>query len=145
MPRSSAGRKPGDPLGTLIFGELARLRRDRDKETGSLVAEARALYPGNHLLLFLEARLHTDEGRYAQALELYDRLRAVDRSVLPDTGPSYDEAILGVRAHKGRGPCFMLLERYAEAAPAYGDAERWAPDDPSLRPKRHLALARAGR
>jgi tetratricopeptide (TPR) repeat protein len=77
-----------DPLGTLVFAELVRLRRDRGQESAELLAEGRRLYPKNYVLLFLETSLDTDEGRYHEALSIYDQLLVVDKSVLPDAGPS---------------------------------------------------------
>ncbi|MGI9658839.1 MAG: glycosyltransferase [Gaiellaceae bacterium] len=135
------GRK--DPIGCLVFGELVRLRRDLGKDASGLLEEARSRYPGNYLLLFHEGRLRVDEARYAEALDVFDRLLAVDQTVLADEGPSYDQAIFGVLSHEARALCLMGLERYDEAAEAYASAEECAPDDPSLPVKQQLARARA--
>ena len=132
-----------DPVGSLVFGELVRIRRDHGFETSDLLIEARERYPENQLLRFHEARRLLDEDRYEQALPLFDELLAVDLDALPDAGPAYDEQLFGSFAHEGRALCLMRLERYEEAAEAYGRAELCAPDDPSYRPKRELARARA--
>ena len=89
--------------------------------------------------------MRIDNERYEAALPIFDRLLALDQSALADAGLSYGVAIFGSLAHESRAICLMRLERYEEAATAYEDAERCAPNDPSLAPKRQLALARARR
>ncbi len=134
-----------DPVGSLVFGELVRIRRDHGVERADLVAEARRRYPENYLLLFHEGRLRLDEGRFEEALPLFDQLLSVDLAALPDAGPAYDELLFGSLAHESRALCLMRLERFEEAADAYVQAERCQPDDPSYRAKLELARARARR
>jgi tetratricopeptide (TPR) repeat protein len=69
----------------------------------------------------------------------------VDTSRLPDAGPAYDERLFGEIAHDARGLCLFQMGRYRDAAAAYAEAERSAPDDPTYGVKRQLALARARR
>ena len=140
-----ARTRPFDPLGSLAVADLIRLRQLRGEDVGELVREARTLFPGNWLIVFLEARYLVGVGRFEEAIERFDRLLAVDLTALPDDGPAYDERIFGTFAQEGRGYCFFKLERYAEAAGAYDDAARLAPDDPSFALKRRVAAARASR
>jgi tetratricopeptide (TPR) repeat protein len=140
-----ARRRPGDPLGVLVFVDLVRGCRDRGEDVTELVAEARGRYPSNKLLWWVQAAAHASNGRYFESLELLDQLLAVDVSGLPDEGPAYDERIFGEYAHEARGLCLFRLGRYAEAAEAYGRASAIDPSNLAYRAKRHVALGRVER
>lgn len=129
----------GDPLGSLVFADLVRIRHMRGEDVHGLLDEARARYPDNWLIVFLEGRRLVDRKEYEAALGRFDALLAVDVSALPDAGPSYDARIFGALAHDARGICLFRLRRFAEAAEAWEQATRAAPDDPSLPVKRDLA------
>ncbi len=139
-----ARRRPFDPLGVLVFTDLVRLRRGFGENVTSLLDEARARYPSNKLLWWVDAAARISEGRYEESLKLLDRLLRVDLSALPDEGPAYDRGIFMEFAHEARGICLFRLGRYAEAAEAYGRALRFDPDNLQYRAKRHVALGRAG-
>ncbi len=136
---------PGDPLGVLVFVDLVRVCSDQGEDVTELLAEALGRYPNNKLLWWIQAAEHASHGRYDEALELLDRLLAVDVSVLPDEGPAYDRRIFGEFAHEARGLCLFRLGRYAEAAEAYGQASDIDPANLAYRAKRHAALGRAAR
>lgn len=138
-----ARQRPDDQLGVLAFCDLIRLRRDRGEDVGELLAEARALYPDNKLLWWIEASVRMSEGRHDDALVILDRLLAVDLSALPAEGPAYDARIFGEFTHEARGACLFRLGRYAEAADAYGAALRGDPGNLRYRSKWTLAHARA--
>ncbi len=138
-----ARARPDDPLGSLAVAELLRLRHLRGEDVGELVAEARRLYPENFHILFLEARYLVDHDRYDDALARFDELLAVDTRKLPDLGPAYDERIFGTLALEGRAFCLFQLGRFAEAATAYDEAARIAPDDSSFALKRRVAQGKA--
>ena len=141
-----AGSKPFiDPCGVLAYGELIGIRNGRGEDVTGLLAEARGRYPGNCLLVWLEARALTDSRRHEEAIAALDWLLAVDVARLPDEGPAYDERIFGELAHEGRGLCLFRLGRYDEAAAAYAAAARSAPGEPAYPVKRDLAMARARR
>ena len=140
-----ARRRPGDPLGVLVFVDLVRARRDRGEDVTELLAEARARYPANKLVWWVQAAADTSRGRYLEALEQLDRLLAVDVSALPDEGPAYDQRIFGEYAHEARGVCLFRLGRYDEAADAYGRASEIDPANLAYRAKRHVALGRVER
>jgi glycosyltransferase involved in cell wall biosynthesis len=137
--------RAADPLGSLAFADLVRLRHFRGDDAGELLAEARRRYPDNWLIVFLEGRYLVDHERHEEALERFDRLLAVDVSALPDAGPAYDAGIFGPLAQDARGVCLFRLGRYAEAASAWEEATRAAPGETSYRAKLELARARARR
>jgi tetratricopeptide (TPR) repeat protein len=134
-----------DPLGVLVFSDLISLRYQRGEDVTDLLSDARMRYPDNWILVWLEARVLIDQGRYDEALARFDQLAAVDTSRLADVdgGPSYDARLFDDLAHGGRGLCLFRLERYAESAEAYAEAARLAPNDPTYRTKQHLARTRA--
>jgi tetratricopeptide (TPR) repeat protein len=138
-----ARSRPGDQLGSLAVADLLRLRHLRGDDVADLVTEARSLFPDNWHIVFLEARYLVDHDRFEDALGRFDELLDVDVASLPDLGPAYDERIFGTLALEGRAFCLFQLGRYADAAAAYGEASRLAPDDPSFALKRRAALGRA--
>jgi tetratricopeptide (TPR) repeat protein len=140
-----ARRRPGDPLGVLVFVDLVRVCRDRGEDVTELLAEARARYPNNKLLWWVQAAAQASHGRYGESLELLDQLLAVDVSALPDEGPAYDQRIFGEFAYEARGLCLFRLGRYAEAADAYARASQIDPGNLAYRAKWHVALGRTGR
>jgi glycosyltransferase involved in cell wall biosynthesis len=138
-----ARRLPHDHVGVLVFTDLIRLRRQQGEDVSKLLAEARAYYPNNKLLWWIEASVKLSDGRPADALVLLDRLIAVDLTVLPDEGPAYDARIFGPFAHEARGACLFRLGRYGEAADAYAQAVRSDPSNLVYRSKWTVAKARA--
>ena len=58
---------PYDQAGVLVFTDLIRLRRARGEDVDELLAEARALYPENKLLWWIEAAVD-DLGGAATAM-----------------------------------------------------------------------------
>src|SRR6202034_900901 len=63
-----------DQLGVLIYADLVRYWMERGSDAGSLLEEARALYPENCVLLWLESRLLIEEGRYELAMTRLDEV-----------------------------------------------------------------------
>lgn len=140
-----ARQRPHDSLGVLAFTDLVRARRDRGVDVTDLLGEARLRFPENKLLWWIEAAFHLSHERYGDALELLDRLLAVDLATLPAEGVSYDDRIFGEFTHEARGACLFRLGRYADAAAAYGEAARLNPGALSYRAKRDAAAGRARR
>jgi tetratricopeptide (TPR) repeat protein len=91
----------------------------------------------------VEATDRLSEGRYVDALELLDRLLAVDLSALPAEGAAYEERIFNEFAHEARGACLFRVGRYAEAADAYAEAWRLNPASLAYRAKGLVAQGRA--
>ncbi len=130
-----------DPLGSLAYADLIRVRHLRGEEIGELLADALRRFPENWLIVFLEGRYLLDYGWYEEALERFRRLVAVDTAALPDAGPAYDARIFGVLSYDACGVCLFRLGRYSEAATAWARASDAAGGDPSFVAKQQLALA----
>jgi tetratricopeptide (TPR) repeat protein len=128
-----------DYCGVLAYSELIGMRMSRGQDVANLIAEARWYYPENYVLIWQEARTLAASGRFEEALADFDMLLGANLASLPDAGPSYDERLFGEAAHEGRGLCLFRLGRYTEAAAAYAQAERCAPDSQEYRVKRQLA------
>jgi tetratricopeptide (TPR) repeat protein len=134
-----------DVHGSLAFAELTRLRHRMGRDVQSLLEEGLERWPENWLLVWMRARLEIEAGRHVQALFQLDRLLAVDLDALAEQGVAYDRRLFDVFALASRGHCLLELGRPAEAAAAYLEAERRAPENPEHRIKRQLAEARASR
>jgi tetratricopeptide (TPR) repeat protein len=110
-----------------------------------LLAEARATYPSNCLLLYLEAQELIAHEAYEEAIDRFDRILSFDPAEVPADSPAYDERLLGELPHDGRGFALFKVGRYAEAADAYQAAAILVPSNPAYPVKRQLAEARARR
>jgi glycosyltransferase involved in cell wall biosynthesis len=132
-----------DPDGALVYADLVAWRLAAGAPVGDMLAEGRGRYPRNWVLRSLEGRALLAEDRAAEALAVFEEIRAVDRTALLDDGPAYDERVFGERAEDQRAVALFRLGRYAEAAEAWAEAARLAPGDHTYGPKRQVALARA--
>jgi glycosyltransferase involved in cell wall biosynthesis len=138
-----ARRRPHDPLGVLAFTDLVRLQHERGRDAFGLLAEARARYPTNKLLWWIEASVCLRDGRCTEALELLDRLLSVNVAALPSEDVAYDARIFGELALDARGTCLFRLGRYREAATAYEEASWCDPSNLSYRAKAAVARGRS--
>lgn len=129
--------------GSLAWADLVRLRHQRGADVRALLEEGRNRWPEQWLLAWIEGVVHLEAGRPEPGAECFRRLLAVDVAVLPSFGIAYDERIFGEYAAASLGLALFRLERFAEAASAYAEAERLAPAHGSeYRAKSLLALAR---
>jgi len=89
-----------------LLAKIALAHGDRDAARGEAELARRAV-PGLPLPLYVEARLLYDEGRYNDALPLFER--AASESERAGDGPQIADL------HFHAGDTFFRLERYAEA------------------------------
>jgi tetratricopeptide (TPR) repeat protein len=127
----------------LVYADLVARRLARGEPVSDLLAEARAMYPTNCVLLYLEGRLRTQQGELDLAIGCFDQLVSVDVSTFPPDSPGYDERLFGDLAHAGRALALFRAGRFADAAEAYGVAASLMPSEPEYAVKRQLAEARA--
>jgi tetratricopeptide (TPR) repeat protein len=141
-----AGAKPRvDRFGVLAYADLIRRRRQRGAEVTALLAEGRAAYPTNCLLLYLEGLDLIERAAYEDAIDRFDRILSVDPNNLPADSPSYDDRLFGELSLEGRAFALFKVGRYTEAADSYGAAASLVPSNPAYSVKQQLAQARAGR
>lgn len=140
--RGSARR---DPVAALAYADLIRLRWGAGGEGAELIAEARACFPDNCVILWLEARLLMETGAYEEAIDRLEQILSVDWTTQVNSGPAYDKRLVGEIPWDAKGTCHLRLGAYELAATAYAAAAACAPDDPSYRVKCELARARASR
>jgi tetratricopeptide (TPR) repeat protein len=140
--RAQASPSPAD---SLLYGSLLRQQLDAGQLDEALVNEARARFPGNHLIAWLHGRRLMAAGRLVEAIETFEQLTAIDPRTFLDPAIAYDERIFGVWAFDALGLCCWRLGCYAESASWYARAEAAAPADGQYRAKRRLAEARLRR
>jgi glycosyltransferase involved in cell wall biosynthesis len=138
-------RIEGSPssYGSLAWGDLVRLRHERGADVTSLLAEGKARWPENWLLVWIEGNVLLDAGRLEEATACFERLLTADVAGLPAQGVAYDRRLFGSFAHSSRGLALFRMGRYQEAAESYAAASRLEPDSAEHRAKQALAEARA--
>ena len=132
-----------DEHGGVAWADLVRVRHERGADVAELLAEGRARWPDNWLLVWIEGHVHLEAGRNAEARDCFARLVAVDVEALPND-VAYDDRIFGAFSYACLGLAAFRLGNYAEAAAAFGQAEALEPEVPDHRVKRLLAASKAG-
>jgi tetratricopeptide (TPR) repeat protein len=135
--------EPHDPVACLLYADLVRVRQEQGEDAAALLAEARAAFPDNCVLLWLEARSLIAGGAFGEAIARLDQILGVDWTQQRDRGPAYDQQLVGELPWDAKGTCYFRLGAYDQAADAYAAAAGCAPDNPSYRVKGQLARARA--
>jgi glycosyltransferase involved in cell wall biosynthesis len=135
---------PGNPSpeAGLAWTDLVSLRRERGDDITPLLAEGRARWPENWLLVWLEGRAHVDGGRYEEAIACCRQLLEVDSDVPQPV--VYPQRLFRSWPLDLLGAALFRLGRYAEAADVYAAVEREEPGAAEYRVKRKVAEARAG-
>jgi tetratricopeptide (TPR) repeat protein len=128
----------------MCFAELARQRlvAGASIEALDLIGEVRGLLGNNYLLDCLEARALAALRRWPAALEIFERLSAIDADTLVGEF-AYDRNIFGAGALAEAGLSLFRAKRYADSAAWYRRAMGLAPERLDLRAKWQLAMARA--
>lgn len=129
--------------GSLAWGDLVRLRHERGADVTSLLAEGRARWPENWLLVWIEGNVLLDAGELEAAAACFERLVEVDVAGLPEQGVAYDQRLFGPFAQSSLGLARFRQGRYDEAAAAYAAAGRLEPESAEYAAKQALAEARA--
>jgi glycosyltransferase involved in cell wall biosynthesis len=127
----------------LCYIELSKLLFTLQQDALPIIDRALALQSDNWLLLWLKAKVFMAGERYAEAIQIFEKLGAIDADALI-TPVSYDKRIFGAAAIAEIGQCAFRMRRYEESAEWYRRAELLAPDSLEFRVKRQLAHARTG-
>jgi len=135
-------RSDSSPADCLLYGSLLQEEQRRGQFTPGLLEEALARCPDNHLLAWLRGRRLAAEGRYEEAMQVFEALAAIDGGTFVDDAVAYDARIFGAWPLDALGLCCFRLGRFAESARYYARAEAMGADDGEYRIKRQLAEAR---
>jgi glycosyltransferase involved in cell wall biosynthesis len=128
--------------GGLAWAETIAAQHERGADVAELLRIGRERWPGHWLLSWIEAIVALEAGRLPEAEQGFRALISVDLATLPQQGIAYDERIFGEWAHASLGLAYFRAGRNAEAAAAYAEAQRCAPENPEYAIKRALAEAR---
>lgn len=135
-------RDSAEPGDVLPYLHLASSLVDSGRDARAVLQEARARFPDDFALAWLDAKSRLESGDAAGALPIFARLGAIDAdSLCGDT--AWDRSIFGANAWGAAGLCAFRLGRYDESAAHYARAEALAPDNAEFRAKRLFALTRA--
>jgi tetratricopeptide (TPR) repeat protein len=128
--------------GGLAFAALVHRRREQGEDFAALLEEALSRYPDTVALAWLKICAEIEAGRYEDALRRLERFD-VDTTMPIEDLIAYPVDLFGARAPEARGLCLFRLERYAEAAAAYRQAEEFDPSEDAHRIRRLLSEHRA--
>lgn len=140
-------RTGGGPSGerSLPFAGLIRWQHAKGRDIDDLLGEARALFPEDHTLAWIEGRRLMDQHRFEEAIAIFERLAAIDADWFVDPVAAYDKRIFGVLAYVSLGAACFRLGRYEDSARWFGRAEAAEPGERQHTLRRRLAEIKAGR
>lgn len=133
--------RPSD-VGALVFFAAILRSLERGDDASALLGEALDAHPEHLGFAWCKMVFEVEAGRHDEALRLLERFD-VDPEVPVDDTFSYAAELFGARAAEARALCLFRLERYADAAVWYAEAERLEPEQPAHRLKRVIAEHRA--
>jgi tetratricopeptide (TPR) repeat protein len=131
--RDSSDKQRADA--SLIFQFLVRTELGRAGNPLRLIREGLARVPEDYALWFLRGRILLEMDRPLEALEIAERLRAVDPDRLTDGLLAFDRSIFREKACEMAAVACLRLGRRREAAMHFATASRLAPDDFAFRIK----------
>jgi tetratricopeptide (TPR) repeat protein len=136
------GRGVREPIDALPYGSL--LLFDSAASASGLLDEARALFPGDLLFQWLDARRLIAAERFGDARELLVRLAGIDADrYCSENGVAYDARIFGPATIEMLAFCSFRLGHYSESARYYSEAAAASPGNLEWLTKQRLAEARA--
>lgn len=142
LARESAGM-PGER--SLPFTELIAWQHAKGYEVDPLLAEARALFPDNHMLAWIEGRRLMEQRRFVEAIPIFERLAAIDADRYVDAVAAYDKRIFGVLTYASLGVACFHVGRFEESADWFRRAEEAEPEAVQHSVRRRLSEIKAGR
>lgn len=128
----------------LCYIDLARMLDVAGEDALGLLREARARFPENLMLLWLEATILLRQGAIAAARPGLELLAGIDADGLMDE-LSYDARIFGPGNYAALGTAAFRAGQWADSAAWFAKAEERAGGNLEYRAKRLLAEARARR
>ncbi|MDQ0392011.1 glycosyltransferase family 2 protein [Labrys monachus] len=120
---------------SLIVQFLARIEAELGGDPLDVIEAGLARMPDDHALWFLRGQALLRAGRPGEALEMAERLQAIDPEDLCDGLLAYDRAIFREKACELAALACLRLGRRREAAAQFAAAARLAPGDAAYRIK----------
>lgn len=140
MAIASSLQCPTDPaVDSLPYLHLATLLMDQGRDAASILDEAGRRFPDNLALHWLHARRAFEEGRHADALDLFTALTQVDPENCSDGRIAYDSRLFGAPLYMAIGQCLLRMGHHAEAEAQFARAQMLDPDNLEIRTKRQWA------
>jgi tetratricopeptide (TPR) repeat protein len=130
--------------GWMVYVDLIRAEETDQSEARSLHREASTLFPDNPLLRFCGAMLDSRAGHQAAAIEVFQRLAAIDAEAFSDPLTAFDKRLFGEFTWAALGTCCFKLGCYAESAAWFFKAAAADPQSLDYRVKGLLAAGKAG-
>jgi tetratricopeptide (TPR) repeat protein len=132
----------GGVTGALTLAELIQRMASAGENPTALIDAALSRFPDNAALIWLKAKAEITHERHIDALRWLDRLD-VDPSMPVEDTVAYPTQLFVTDVPAARGLCLFRAGYYREAAAAYAEAERSAPEALDHRARRVLAQARS--
>jgi glycosyltransferase involved in cell wall biosynthesis len=107
------------PVDSLPFASLVEFRMTRGDDADALLDESLRLFPGNLQFHWFRGRRLIDQGRYADAIPVFEWLLERGRLRDFDDIAGYDARLFDVLSFESLGTCLYKLHRYADAARFY--------------------------
>jgi tetratricopeptide (TPR) repeat protein len=133
-------RQPGD---SMLYLSLIKAKHKRGETIDRLTAEARAMFPQNLAIEWVEAQLALERGHREAARPVFEKFIAIDADEFFDPKLAYDKALFRHLSAELLALCHFRDGRFAEAARLYRLAAKTDPDPAASELKARLAELRA--
>lgn len=109
------------------YYEMIRLLHDAGEDPWGMINEGESLFPKNHVISWMKAMVLTREGRYAEAVPIFERLTAIDFADLEDCELAFTTGIFRELSYEPLAGCYYKLGMYAESESRYALALKHDP------------------
>lgn len=133
--RKKSKRLPED---VLPYIGLIQLVSGKGRDVSALLNEAMDRFPQNHQLRWVQGRALMRDGRYQDAIPVFERLVACGETGDYDRGASYDTRLFEVLSYESLAACHFRLGHSADSRRYYELAARCEPDKLEYRVKQEL-------
>ena len=134
-------RRAADPVleESLVYASLVQLLHETGQPVEALLTEARAAFPTQLQIQWIEAKIALEAGDHEHARPVFERLAAINEDEFFDPLIAYDKKLFGRWSIEPLALCHFRAERYSEAARHYRTAAQLTPTEPSFPVKAMLA------
>jgi len=126
------------PEDSLPYVGLIRRQTARGDDVEPLLTEAIGKFPHNLHLLWLRGRTLMRDGRFADAIPIFERLIQYGGTGVPDDSTAYDRRLFGVLPYDCLATCHFRLGNYSDSRRYFELAAKCDPDKLEYRVKAAL-------